>query len=195
MNKFDGLRVWSSNHMVWPRLVFCLVIVYLGGCTPQTRKSIFLQSPDEILESVRLLAQLDGGTKIRDYEAILGGNLVLTADESAGFIPLQSYRLANKTSKFEVILNIVGAADPNGPKTVRLNLLRINDALCIPMTKLKTFVSSNFLVLPPSITLGFNFTRLSGPKNPIVGASATTGDCVDTIGIFYNTLYSSPWGH
>jgi hypothetical protein len=168
---------------------------YVREGASQPRKTIFLQSPDEILESVGLLTELDGRTKIQDYEAILGGSLVLTADERANYIPLQSYMLAGETGKFEVGLTILGAADPNGPKTVRLNLVRINDALCIPMTKLKTFASSNFRILSPSIMLGFTFTRRIGSDNPIVGVSAPTGDCVGGIGIFYNTLHSSPWGH
>jgi hypothetical protein len=119
----------------------------------------------------------------------------LVADDRAGISPFQSYRLAGENGRFLVGLDILGSKDPNGPKTVRLNLLRLNKTMRISMSTLKRFASLNFRSLPPSPFLGFAFTRLAGPENPIVGVSAPTGDCVNGIGLFYDALYSSPWGH
>ena len=55
--------------VLYPTL--CVVVLALaGGCVMQAGKNIFLQSGGEILESVRLLTKLDGGTRLNDYEHI-----------------------------------------------------------------------------------------------------------------------------
>jgi hypothetical protein len=175
----------------------CLAIALLGGCAGQQQKSIFAQSPDEILESVRQLSQLPGGTRLRDYEDILGGKLVLTADERAGAVAYQVYKLTGNTGSGRGVVFAIQALGeaPRGPKRVTLHFLDVDKTLCIPMTKVTAFAAAHFQILPPSSFLGFAFATKDWPHAPTVGVSDPDGVCVGSIGIYYEARNSSAWGH
>jgi hypothetical protein len=189
----------SMSVMTRLRLILYFFIICLGGaCASQPRRSLFLQSPDEILQSVRLLTQLDGGTRLQDYEGILGGRLLLALDQSRGPVPLQIYDLTGSTDKGGAHIEIHTAGrDPAGPKYVLIRLIGINNIVCISMADLERFASASFQILSPSPFIGFDFTPRERPYNPTVGVSyqrTPTGTCVDTITVYYNIPKPNPWG-
>jgi hypothetical protein len=176
-------------------LVSLLVGFIQGGCSAP-KGSIFHEPPEGILQRVRLLTDLKGETNLREYENILGGRFDLVVDQRDATIPFQLYTLEGNAKKYKVELTIRASTSSTwAPKTVTLRILDIDLSTCIPLSQIERFAYTNFRVLPPSIMLGFAFTPLNSPYNPTVGISAPTGKCVGSIGIFYNTASSEPWGN
>lgn len=155
------------------------------------------------MESVRLLATLSGGTRLENYERILGSRFALTKDERSGILPLQIYELAGSTDAFGVSMVIQAmGADPRTPKSVSLRLGRIAQRPCIHESDLNSFALAHFEVtaskfLPGTPVGGLVFTPPEKHDDPDVWVSyqqTPEGRCVEAIGIFYLPK-ANEWGH
>lgn len=137
------------------------------------------------------LSQLSGGTRLRDYEDILGAKFALTTDESAEPIAYEVYKLTGSTVGRGVDLEIQALG---AQMKVNVHLLDIDQWTCIPITKANEFASTHFRILPNA---GFRslFTPIDPARHTTVGISAPNGACVGGIGIFYDAQNSSLWGH
>lgn len=185
--------------MTFIRLVLCLTVACLqGACAPQARTIFFHQTSSEMLESVRLLTQLEGETRLRDYEYVFGGKLLLSVDSISERIPLQTYELAGSTSDYGVQLELHAmGSNPNTGKAVIIHLYGLSKLTCIPMSDLETFASTYYEILRPTEAMGFTFIPRERRADLIVGASrlqTPTGTCVGSFVVAYSPK-SNLWGH
>jgi len=186
------------------RLILCVGVLGSGvRCAIQQRENFLSQSPSEILESMRLLAGLDGGTRLEDYERILGGHLVLVNSQTSGPLSAQRYVLNGSSDTFGVSPEIrATGVDPHTPKQVTLRMGSISQRACIPESELKSFASADFKIsvsglLPGTPVRGLVFTPREKPDDPNVWVSyrqKPEGICVDSIEMGY-LPNSNEWGH
>ena len=196
----------SAAANVRPAVAGVLLVIAaaapLLGCSTESRASFFARSPKEMLSTVLRLYYIDPGTKLNEYERILGARFELTQDYKTGLIPFESYTLEGSTKVYGIGLEISGMSrGPNPPKKVDIRMFGLDRLTCISKSDIDSLASRGFQILNPlpipAPQIGYSVVRPDNPHDRImnVGYSEQTPErCVNYVLIDFQ-LVPDGWGH
>lgn len=167
-------------------LTFLYGLIIAGGCSLHPRADLVVRSPEDALLTTRRLANLSGGTRLSQYEDILGADFTAGASQLGGPWPFQIFHIPTSSDGVSVELEIRAA----GPGRDALKSVAVRVALksphwCLSKDMFDSFAAANYRSLGFRQSLGYSYTLNGNSAGPVISVSYASSSCCSGIGIFY----------